>query len=196
MRKSDLIASLFVGFFVGVFAIFIVRNLRISIPFLALAPVFLALLSGAGIAVASLLARWAPILFQAAKFALVGTLNTMVDLGVLNFLIFVSGTAAGLPFSVFKATSFLVSVTNSYFWNKFWTFRDTQRVGIFEFGQFLAIAGGGFIINVGVASIVVNIIGPPPGLSENLWANIGAVIATLTAMTWNFLGYKLIVFRR
>lgn len=137
------------------------------------------------------------IIRQAAKFVTVGILNTFIDLGVLNLLIWMSGMASGWTYSAFKGISFTAAVINSYFLNKFWTFRkrDTAEAKK-EFTQFFTVAVFGFGINVGIASLVVNIIGPQFGITETLWANVGAVIATLVGMTWNFLGYKFIVFKK
>jgi putative flippase GtrA len=89
-----------------------------------------------------------------------------------------------------------VAVTNSYLWNKFWTFKshenkETRK----EFIQFVAISGVGFGINVIVASFIVNIIGPVGEISPRLWANIGAFAAIVISVFWNFLGYKFIVFK-
>ena len=130
------------------------------------------------------------------KFVLVGVLNSLVDLAVLNLLIFVSGISAGLGYSAFKGISFVVAVINSYFLNKFWTFQKKETAGVRkEFSQFLIVSVVGFGLNVGVASFVVNVIGPQFGIPEKIWANVGAICATLTAMTWNFSGYKFIVFK-
>ena len=131
------------------------------------------------------------VLRQIIKFVLVGGFNTLVDLAVLNALIFLTGVASGTPFIFFKAISFLVAVTNSYFWNRRWTFRSDKHVFI----QFLLISTIGLLLNVGTASFLVNILGPQFGLSEKIWANVGAVGGTLVVMTWNFLGYKFVVFK-
>ena len=66
---------------------------------------------------------WAP-LEQVGKFAAVGSLNTFLDLGIVNLLILLTSVAAGWTFSLFKAAGFLLAATNSYFWNKFWTFQS------------------------------------------------------------------------
>jgi len=123
---------------------------------------------------------------------MVGASNTLIDLAVLNLLIFLTGVASGTPFIFFKAISFLVAVTNSYFWNRRWTFRSDKHVFI----QFLVISTTGLLLNVGTASFLVNILGPQFGLPDKIWANVGAAGGTLVVMTWNFLGYKLIVFRQ
>jgi putative flippase GtrA len=138
--------------------------------------------------------------FQAGKFVLVGVLNTLIDLGVLNLLIFATGIASGLWYTVFKGISFIAAVINSYILNKFWTFKSAGQANKGkEFAQFLTVSIVGFGINVGVASLVVNVISqqfPSFGVSEQIWANIGAISATFCAMAWNFIGYKFIVFKR
>jgi putative flippase GtrA len=140
------------------------------------------------------------IIRQAVKFVLVGGLNTLIDLGVLNLLIFTTGIASGFGYSFFKGISFIAAVINSYILNRLWTFKGSGGDnGKKQFGQFFAVSLIGFGINVGVASLVVNVIGNPfllSGVSDKLWANVGAIAATFCGMTWNFLGYKFIVFKK
>lgn len=132
---------------------------------------------------------------QAVKFVLVGGLNTLIDLGVLNLLIFTTGIANGFGYSAFKGISFIVAVINSYFLNKFWTFKSAGKSGK-EFSQFFMVSLIGFGVNIGVASLVVNIIGVQFGITPKIWANVGALAATFAAMAWNFIGYKFFVFKR
>lgn len=132
--------------------------------------------------------------YQFYKFALVGTVNTLIDLSVLNFLIVITGFAAGWQFSVFKSASFAVAVINSYFWNRIWTFDRGRGAKIGEFTQFLVVTFFGLLINVGVASFLVNIIGPPAGITPRLWATVAALGSISISMFWNFAGYKFIVF--
>jgi len=49
---------------------------------------------------------------------------------------------------------------------------------------------------VAIASLVVNFIGLQFGISLEVWATVGVVIATFFSMSWNFLGYKFIVFKK
>ena len=132
------------------------------------------------------------VLRQIIKFVIVGVSNTLVDLAVLNLFIFLTGIASGTPFIFFKGISFVVAVLNSYFWNRRWTFHSDRKVFI----RFFMISTIGLLLNVGTASFLVNILGPQFGLSEKIWANVGAVGGTLVVMTWNFLGYKFVVFKR
>ena len=65
-----------------------------------------------------------------------------------------------------------------------------------NFQDFFLIAGISFLLNVSVASLLVNVLGPQFGLSQEIWANIGAIIAAFAALFCNFIGYKFIVFKR
>lgn len=136
------------------------------------------------------------LLFQFYKFALVGVMNTLLDLSVLNALIVATGITSGWQFSLFKGISFIIAVTNSYFWNKLWTFQAKENgAAPVEFGKFLIVSLGGLAINVGIASFLVNVIGVPYGINPQIWASIAALAAIAITMFWNFAGYKLLVFR-
>jgi len=200
MKKSDIIAPLIIGEGIALIFLGISSSLKLPPVVNNLAkyfPIILPILSVLGVLVASFLGRKIPVLFQLAKFVLVGALNTFVDLGVLNLLMFIFSVSAGWSYSIFKAISFTCSVVHSYFWNKFWTY-EQKETGVKgkEFGKFFLIAGTGFFLNVAIASFVVNVIGPQFGLSSKIWANIGAIIATICVFMWNFLGYKFIVFKK
>ncbi|MBI4123195.1 MAG: GtrA family protein [Parcubacteria group bacterium] len=196
--KKDIVLAALAGFLIAVFFLSVANNLEeFSVPYLPAILILFPALSAVGIVVASAIARTLPALFQAARFLLVGALNSFIDLGVLNFLIALTGAASGFSYSLFKGTSFLTAVINSYFWNKYWTFpkKNVDKTAWQEFLQFFAVSGLGFVINVGAASFVVNVIGPQFGFSKALWANVGAVVAAFVSLAWNFFGYKLFVFK-
>ena len=137
--------------------------------------------------------------FQFFKFVLVGFLNTLIDFAILNILIFASGAASGLVFVFFKAIGFAGANTNSYLWNKFWTFKTKTLLAepkdkVMEFSKFFFVSLVGLIINVSAASLIVNLVKPQFGLNPILWANLANALAVVVSLIWNFLGYKLFVF--
>jgi putative flippase GtrA len=204
MKKLDAILAALIGFLNGVFLWLILGQMEIEIPFAFLLPIVFAPLGAFGLYIADLIGKKILIIFQAAKFFLVGTLNTFIDIGVLNLLIWIFEIKRGKIYSLFKATSFLVATTNSYFWNKYWTFgrlasfeKRKEKPTTGEFLKFLIVTAIGLGINVGVASFAVNKIGPQFGISEKIWAGaIGPVIAAFFAFVWNFLSSKFIVFKK
>ncbi|MDD5489340.1 MAG: GtrA family protein [Candidatus Moranbacteria bacterium] len=154
-------------------------------------------LAAVGVAIGFFLSRYIKIIFQIAKFGCVGAANFAVDIGILNLLIFLSGIASGSFYTIFKIISFTFAVTNSYIWNKIWTFKktDTKETGK-EFGQFLMISVIGLILNAVIASVLVNVVGPLGGIKVKTWASVSAAVASICVMAWNFIGYKFWVFKK
>jgi putative flippase GtrA len=135
------------------------------------------------------------LIVEVRRFGVVGLINTAVDLAVLNALILLTHMGRnGIWFSIFKAISFLVAVLNSYFINHSWTFaRSGGERSVSQAGQFLAVSLVGAVINVSSASYVATFIAPIHGI-ERYWPSIAALAGTASALIFNFLGYKHIVF--
>lgn len=136
-------------------------------------------------------------IFQMAKFFLIGVLTTLFDLGIMNILIWIFSISTGWTYNLFKAISFICATIAKYWANKFLAFekKDVKEMKK-EFIQFFSITIVSFFINVGVASFVVNTIKPQFGFNVIIWANIGAIIASIIGSLWNFVGYKFIVFKK
>ena len=128
-------------------------------------------------------------LWQLIKFGIVGMLNTAVDFAVLNLLVWLTGTTEGVGLAVINVVAFAVAVTNSYLWNKFWTFRrkDSDEVGQ-EISKFLVVSVIGALLNTGVVFGITT-------LMDTLWVNVAKVLATIVVLAWNFVGYKFWAFR-
>jgi len=196
--KKDLKISLLIGSVAGVLILPILVNINFPLTLLKSLTVIigLAIFTAVGYLVGNFISRYIPVIFQFVKFGIVGGLNAMIDLGVLNFLIYLTGIATGIWYSGFKSFSFIIAVVNSYYWNKHWTFNSENKHSTFEFVEFFLVSLVGFSINVGVASLVVNFVGAPVGVSAGIWANVGAVAAALSALMWNFIGMKFFVFKK
>ena len=202
-KKIDILIVLLIGEAAGWLLFLVINNLELnaflikSIP-LWILPVFFPIFCLIWFLLMSLLSKKNKSFLQIGKFALVGGINFLLDLGVLNLFIFLTSIASGPFYSVFKGASFVVAVINSYLLNKFWTFSDQRqnKKVTKEFLSFIVVSLIGLFINNIVASFLVNYIGPQAGLSENLWASIGAIVAAFVGMFWNFVGYKFVVFRK
>lgn len=140
-------------------------------------------------------ARKSNVFVEVKRFIIVGFVNTVLDLAVLNFLIFLTHKGRnGLWFSIFKSISFLVAVANSYFVNHSWTFNGRSgRTSVSQATQFLAVSLFGALINVGSASYVATFIPAIHGM-EVYWPSMAALAGTAYGLASNFLGYKHVVF--
>lgn len=151
----------------------------------------------AGVNLGYFLGRWIKFFNQFGKFVAIGFTNAAVDFGVLNYLIAVTGVTAGVYYSVLKVSSFLVALVNSYFLNKYWAFEAGQTgVQGEEFAKFASVAVAAALLNVSTASYIVNFINPIFGLSSTVWANVGAVFGSASALVISFIGFKLLVFKK
>lgn len=197
--KNDLLYAGINGFIFGILIPIVLKNLGMQISgtyHLVIALTF-TVLAIVGVYIGYLLSKIAGFFFQLAKFGAVGAANFAVDFGVLNLLIFLSGVASGWSFTVFKSASFVVAVINSFWWNKKWTFKKKGGEGTGkDFVQFLTVSVIGLLLNAGTASFIVNVIGPTGSFSDKTWANIATAVASIVVLTWNFLGYKYIVFKK
>lgn len=191
--KKDAFRALVIGFAVSLLMLIVIKNLSIPLPVSKYwIPVLFTPLMLLGLYVSFLIGKvWRPFVFQFGKFFVVGLSNTFLDLGVLNFLILATDITQGIYFSAFKGISFVCAVINSFFWNKYWTF---QKQG--SFMLFLLVVSGSALLNIGWASYMVNYMGAPASISPKVWDNIAALSSVFLVLTWNFLGMRLIVFRK
>lgn len=197
MKRTDIILALITGEITAWFFYILLKDivginnlgliLAISFPILTVICLWIAWLLGKRF-------LW---IFQLAKYLLIGVLATITDLVVLNLLMWASGIAAGVSFSIFKGISFVAATTAKYFGDKFWAFEKMEKSGMGkEFSQFFIVTLIGLGLNVGAASLVVNVIGPQFGMSEKIWANMGGIAAAFAVTAWNFIGYKFLVFKK
>ncbi len=202
MKRKDFLASLAIGAAVGLLSQPILANLagqfRLDLTWTLRVEVFAGFTIFAPLAlfVLYLLGKLVPVLYQFGKFAAVGTLNSFVDVGVLNLEILLLGAPGVWGYRIFKSVSFLAATTNSFFWNKFWTFNAEEPATARETVKFYAVAVVGFLLNVGIASYVFSGVARPASLSPNVWANVGALAGIAASFLWDFLGYKYLVFKR
>lgn len=134
---------------------------------------------------------------QFSVFVVIGGINTAIDFAVLNIEMEITGITKGSGLFVLNTISFLVAVINSYFMNKYWTFQDvTRHREETKFAQFIAVSLIGSGINSTIVAGITTFIPPTFGLSERVWANIAKLFATGISLIWNFVGYKLFVFKK
>ncbi|MBI4129035.1 MAG: GtrA family protein [Parcubacteria group bacterium] len=213
MKKKDIIAGVIIGEAIA-WLLFLIASNIVSNPDegKTIAPIFAIAASYAGLFVltigfplATLFGLWVatriagriPILYQLAKFVLVGVLNTLIDIGVLNLMIFLTHIRTGYPIPVFAALGFVAALVNSYAWNKLWTFENTETTAITkEFQSFFIVSLVGLALNVGTVHVVVNVITAPADVNQVVWDNLAKILGSIASLIWNFVGYKFFVFKK
>jgi putative flippase GtrA len=140
------------------------------------------------------------------KFAFVGLIGTVVDLGLSNilmkFVFHVSKENAGTPVLIASTIGFTVAVINNFIWNRFWTYPDSRSHPIaLQLGQFFLVNIGGLLIRIVILSLLTvpfaALIGTLPqsmlnslSLSKDTQALLGGDMALLSSITvvmmWNF----------
>jgi len=136
-------------------------------------------------------------LLQMGKYGVIGVLNTFLNAGIYNFLIFITNIASGFTVDSFFIVAFIITVTNSFLWNRYWTFEQigTETVSKDAF-QFFFVSTIVAVINFVILHIIVNVIGAPAGIDLKIWANIALAFTIITAFFGNFFGYKFFVFKK
>ncbi len=198
MSKKDLVIAIIIGEIVAWLIWPVWLNLNAFMSYWSwrwVLLIILPILSAFVLWLAALVGRRLAIVWQFAKFGLIGVLNTLLDFGVLNFLSYVTKVYSGSTLVILNVFAFLAANINSYFWNKSWTFHSRSRSGAGEFGKFIVVSIIGFVINSAILWFLTSLIKPFSGVSPQLWENLAKLVATVVYTIWNFVGYKLIVFK-
>lgn len=120
---------------------------------------------------------------QFMKFSVVGGVNTVVDFGVYLILT----RLLDVPYVLAGALSFTVASTNSYIWNRRWTFRDRETQVVTQYVKFFVVSAVGLGLNAGILFFLVHTWGVHDIIAKAV--AIGVVVA------WNFSVNKLWIFR-
>lgn len=197
MTKRDLLYTVAVSFLIGLFAVPLLLEAGVGnkygqfIPWLPM--VVLPFVCVVGMYIAQQIGKKVPIVWQLAKFALVGVLNTVIDFSILNLFINLTGIASGPSIIPMNAFAFSAAVVNSYFWNKKWVFEE-KKSG--DFVIFFIVTVIGIALNSAVLFVMTTLVPHQVTISPKLWANLAKVLATGISMVWNYLGYRLVVFKK
>jgi len=144
----------------------------------------------------TLMEKYGPLAVQLLRFAVVGVINTGIDFGIFNILSRIFDVTGGSKIIPIKAVAFLGANINSYLLNKHFTFKDkSQGDGAKKFSVYLAVSAIGAVLNISIVYAISTYVDPMFGLSKVLWLNLANLIATGVGLVWNFIGYKLVVFR-
>lgn len=128
---------------------------------------------------------------QLIRFGLIGVINTALDFGLLFIL-----KSIGLMATTANIFSTSIAFVFSFFANKKYTFRSSGTNIVHEMILFVAVTLFGlWVLQTGVIWLVL------PHLSKLLRSSemgllVTKLIATAVSMTWNYILYDKLVFKK
>ncbi len=134
-------------------------------------------------------------IYQLFRFGIVGVFNTVLDLAILNLLVYLFTVKSPIIFAVCKGLSFSIALINSYFMNKYFTFIKKEKSKN-EFYLFILISIISLFINMFISSIFFYILNLYPQIiSVHVIATASAIVGVMFSMIINYVGYSYFVFK-
>lgn len=127
-------------------------------------------------------------------FCLIGGVNTAIDFGIFNTLIYFLGLGYAWFYPLFKGVSFLIACINSYIMNAHFTFSQREK-SVNSFSQFFIVTAVGMVLNIIIATLLFNLI-KDSNLHILIKVNLPVVLATSVSMIWNFITYNYVIFSK
>jgi putative flippase GtrA len=116
---------------------------------------------------------------QLLKFCAVGASGYVVNLAVF----YVCVEVIGLHYLLAATISFVVAVTNNFWWNRHWTFKARSGRARFQAPRFFAVSILAFLFAATVLEVLVSVAGLPELAAQ--------AIAIAMATPLNFIGNKM-----
>lgn len=121
-----------------------------------------------------------PELIRFVRFAIVGTLGTILDFSVLIIL----KELAGFPTLLANTLAYGTGVINNFSLNRMWTYSDAHHKRVLvQFAQFATVSTGGVLLN---NLIVLSLETPFSTLFGEQGYIPAKMVATLIVVFWNF----------
>ncbi|WP_053218729.1 GtrA family protein [Virgibacillus senegalensis] len=134
---------------------------------------------------------------QILQFSFIGIANAVIDIGVLNLLLWKWPTEETSMLFIFNTIAYFLAILNSYIWNVKYTFSHHARINTKEISLFSLQAVVAWIINnlvfIGLSKLL-QFSGLP--LSSFFVHNIAKGAAMFLSFSTSFLLMKFIVFRK
>lgn len=139
--------------------------------------------------------EWRSTFKQFVRYGLVGGVNTLIDVLMLNVLLWHFPTNNALVLMLYNSVAYSSGAVTSFFLNKYWTFGRTQRMTVRELGRFAIILALEILYSNGLVWLagkaLQTLIANP-----TLWGNVsklvaiagGAILSYTCMRFWTFAG--------
>jgi putative flippase GtrA len=133
---------------------------------------------------------WRSTFWQFIRYCLVGGANTIIDLSILNIILWRFPTSNVQILALYNAVAYTGGALSSFFLNKYWTFRRRQKIVAREAVRFTI----SLFLEVIYSSILVWLAGralQPLITNVTLWGNASKLVAVVigTFMSYSFMRF-------
>jgi putative flippase GtrA len=129
------------------------------------------------------------------RFSLVGSLNTVIDIALLNILVWMFPGKNAFLMVTLNSIAYTVGALNSFFWNKFWTFRLRTDTTGNQVLRFILVTGLGIVCNSAFLWLIT-VLFTSLSLAGFLWMNIAKLGAIMGSVAVSYLGMRFGVFTK
>lgn len=137
--------------------------------------------------------HWMLLLQQVWRFGLVGSINTALDLLVLNGLLLFFPTGLTWLILIYNVTAYGFGALNSFLLNKYWTFKHKRRITWGELVRFTSTTLLGMVGNTALFWLASCM--PHTFITNTvIWTNVSKVLAIFISALISYLGMRLWVF--
>ena len=127
------------------------------------------------------------------RFALVGIINTLVDIIILNVLLWQFPTAETATILMYNAIACALAAVNSFVLNRVWTFRYKEKITISLLTRFAGVSLLSLLGNTAILWLLIQMLPPSwTGAGPGATALKGLVAAAM--MFLSFIGQSTLVF--
>ena len=119
-------------------------------------------------------------ILQFVKYVIVGLINTAIYYGIYYLML-----QLGFSYALSLTVGTIAGVINSYFWNKYFTFRTKKRT-VAETVKFLIVYGVQYLSNLLIIYLCVEYLGITEELAGLAAIGIGTFIGFFGHKFWSF----------
>jgi putative flippase GtrA len=135
------------------------------------------------------------LILQLLRFAIVGGLNTVIDVFLFNLLVWMFPTSDMSTVILLNSIAYFTGALNSFFLNKLWTFRQRSGATSGQVMRFIMVTSLGIVCNdafLWLATAILNSL----SLQSFFWTNVAKVGAIGGSVLVSYLGMRFSVFTR